>query len=87
MTICKRSYDEISNTGDDPFLHSYPYPIEVFDNYITNLNNLYNLKDYYLHKDETINYNNHTKYCPNLRMFNHHNPYKDCDNEYFKRIQ
>ena len=37
-------FDEILNIGDDP------YSIESFDNYITNLYNLYNLKDYYLHK-------------------------------------
>ena len=31
-------------------------------------------KNYYVYKDETINYNSHTKYSPNLRMFNHYNP-------------
>jgi hypothetical protein len=42
-----RLYNEVSKTGDDPFLHYFPYPNESYDNYITNL---YNLKDYYLHK-------------------------------------
>ena len=46
-----RSFDQISNTGDDPFLYYFPYPSEFYDNYIMNLYNYnYNLKTYYLHK-------------------------------------
>ena len=44
-----RSYNYISNTGDDPFLHIFPYPNELYDNFVTNLTNLYNLETYYLH--------------------------------------
>jgi hypothetical protein len=47
-----RSYDQISNTGDDPFLYLYPYPSKIYDNYITNITNVY--KNY--HK---------LKYCSN----------------------
>ena len=47
-----RSYGKISYTGDDPFLYYFPYPCEFFDNYITNITNLYkyNVETYYLHK-------------------------------------
>ena len=67
-----------------PFDWIFSYPIDIYDIINTNFEYFLN-KEYYLNKDNTINYNSHTKYCPNLRMFNHHNPYKDSDNEYFKR--
>lgn len=67
-----------------PFDWIFSYPIDIYDIINTNFEYFLN-KDYYFYKDETINYNTHTKYCPNLRMFNHHNPYKDADYEYFKR--
>lgn len=44
-----RSYNYVSKTGDDPFLHIFPYHNELYDNFITNLTNLYNLETYYLH--------------------------------------
>jgi len=28
-----RSYDYISKTGDDPLVHLFPYPIELYDNF------------------------------------------------------
>jgi len=67
-----------------PFDWIFSYPNDIYDIINTNFEYFLN-KDYYNNKDENINYNSHTIYCPNLRMFNHHNPYKDCDNEYFKR--
>jgi len=44
-----RSYNYVLNTGDDPFLHIFPYPNELYDNFVTNITNLYNLETYYLH--------------------------------------
>jgi hypothetical protein len=67
-----------------PFDWIFSYPNDIYDIINTNFEYFLN-KDYYVHKDESINYNSHTMYCSNIRMFNHHNPYKDCDNEYFKR--
>ena len=67
-----------------PFDWIFSYPNNIYDILNTNFEYFLN-KDNYLYKDENINYNSHTIYCPNLRMFNHHNPYKDSDNEYFKR--
>ena len=67
-----------------PFDWIFSYPNDIYDIINTNFEYFLN-KEYYLNQDDTINYNSHTKYCINLRMFNHHNPYKDCDNEYFKR--
>lgn len=67
-----------------PFDWIFSYPNDIYDIINTDFEYFLN-KDYYVNKDNTINYNSHTKYCPNLRMFNHHNPYKDSDNEYFKR--
>jgi hypothetical protein len=67
-----------------PFDWIFCYPTDIYDIINTDFEYFLN-KDYYVNKDETIKYNSHTKYCPNLKMFNHHNPYKDNDNEYFKR--
>ena len=67
-----------------PFDWIFSYPIDIYDMINTNFEYFLN-KDYYINQDDTINYNSHIKYCINLRMFNHHNPYKDSDNEYFKR--
>lgn len=67
-----------------PFDWIFSYPIDIYHIINTNFEYFLN-KDYYLNQDDTISYNSHTKYCPNLRMFNHHNPYKDYDNKYFKR--
>jgi hypothetical protein len=67
-----------------PFDWIFSYPNDIYDIIYTNFEYFLN-KDYYFYKDETINYNSHTKYCTDLKMFNHHNPYKDSDNEYFKR--
>ena len=67
-----------------PFDWIFSYPNDIYDIINTDFKYFLN-KDYYVYKDETINYNSHTKYCPDLRMFNHHNPYKESDNEYFKR--
>ena len=67
-----------------PFDWIFSYPVDIYDIINTNFEYFLN-KDYYVNQDDTINYNSHKKYCTNLRMFNHHNPYKDNDNEYFKR--
>jgi len=67
-----------------PFDWIFSYPVDIYDIINTDFEYFLN-KEYYTHKDETINYNSHTKYSPNLTMFNHHNPYKESDNEYFKR--
>ena len=67
-----------------PFDWIFSYPNDIYDIINTDFEYFLN-KEYYVNKDDTINYNSHKKYCPNLRMFNHHNPYKDNDNEYFKR--
>lgn len=67
-----------------PFDWIFSYPVDIYDIINTNFEYFLN-KDYYVNQDDTINYNSHKKYCGGLRMFNHHNPYKDNDNEYFKR--
>jgi len=67
-----------------PFDWIFSYPNDIYDIINTDFEYFLN-KEYYVNKNDTINYNSHKKYCPNLRMFNHHNPYKDSDNEYFKR--
>ena len=67
-----------------PFDWIFSYPNDIYDIINTNFEDFLN-KEYYVNQDDTINYNSHKKYCTNLRMFNHHNPYKDNDNEYFKR--
>ena len=67
-----------------PFDWIFSYPNDIYDIINTNFEDFLN-KEYYVNQDDTINYNSHMKYCTNLRMFNHHNPYKDSDNEYFKR--
>ena len=67
-----------------PFDWIFSYPNDIYDIINTNFEYFLN-KEYYVNQDDTINYNSHMKYCTSLRMFNHHNPYKDNDNEYFKR--
>jgi hypothetical protein len=67
-----------------PFDWIFSYPNDIYDIINTDFEHFLN-KDNYIYKDEDINYNNHSIYCPMLRMFNHHNPYKEKDYKYFKR--
>jgi hypothetical protein len=42
-------------------------------------------KDYYGIKDENSNINKHLLYLPELNMFNHKNPYRKDDHDYYTR--
>lgn len=67
-----------------PFDWIFSYPNDIIDMIETNFEKILN-KNFYLYKDLNINYNFHKEYCPELRMFNHYNPYKESDYEYIKR--
>jgi predicted phosphohydrolase len=67
-----------------PFDWIFSYPLDICHMINDNFNEFLN-KENYLIKDEVITYNYHKMYIPDLRMFNHHNPFKNDDHEYFKR--
>lgn len=64
------------------WIFSYPYDIlhMLKDEFKEFLN-----KENYLIKDELSKFNYHKLYKPNLRMFNHKNPYNIEDHQYYQR--
>ena len=67
-----------------PFDWIFSYPEDICHMINDNFKEFLN-KDNYLIKDELSKFNYHKLYKPNLRMFNHRNPYNNNDYQYYQR--